>query len=76
MNTAAGTVSTSVEVVDGVVAFTAPGVGTLNLELPLQQYLPCPPSATAETGQIVLSCTADELPPVVLDALGPQSING
>jgi hypothetical protein len=75
VNTAAGPVSTSVEVVNGVVSFVAPGVGTLNLELPLQQYLPCPPSARAEAGQIVLSCTADELPPIVLDALGPQTIN-
>lgn len=74
VETAAGVVSTSVAVVDAVVTFTAPGVGELSIELPLQDYLPCPPSALAEPGRIVLSCTAEQLPQVLLDAIGPQQL--
>jgi len=72
--TAAGTVSTTATVVDGVLTFEAPGVGTLSLDLPLEGYLPCPPTAEAQQGQVLLTCTADALPPIVLDALGSQRL--
>lgn len=74
VETPAGTVTTTARVVDGVLSFEAPGVGTLTLDLPLQEYLPCPPSAEAQQGVVVLTCTADELPPVVLEALSSQQV--
>jgi hypothetical protein len=76
VQTSAGTVQATASVVDGVLTFEAPGVGTLSLDLPVQSYLPCPPSAEAQQGQVELSCTADDLPPIVLDALDSQSLSG
>jgi hypothetical protein len=76
VDTPAGPVSVSAEVVDGVLSFAAPGIGTLNLDLGLQDYLPCPPSAEAQQGQVVLSCTADVLPPIVLEALNSRAATG
>ena len=69
VETPAGTVQTTASVLDGVLALDAPGIGPLRVDLPLQRYLPCPPTAEAQQGQVVLTCTADELPPIVLEAL-------
>jgi hypothetical protein len=76
VQTSAGTVQATAAVVDGVLTFEAPGVGTLSLDLPVQSYLPCPPSAEVQEGQVELSCTADDLPPVVLEALDSQALDG
>lgn len=73
VQTGAGTVQANASVVDGVLTLQAGSLGTFTLDLSLPQYLPCAPSAVAEQGQVTLSCTAEELPPIVFEALGnPQ----
>jgi hypothetical protein len=76
VDTGAGLVQAQAAVVDGVLTFTAPGVGTISVDVALPDYLPCAPNAVAEEGQVVLSCTAAELPPIVFEALGNQQLGG
>ena len=62
--------SASVDVDGGVLEIGAPNVGTLEVPLPSEQFLPCTPDVELGDGEIELRCITTEIPPLVNELIG------
>lgn len=69
--TAAGrTVVARTRVVEGEVVFQVDPLPALRVPVPDADVLPCEPRVELEARQLVLACTAEELPPRLVQAIG------
>jgi hypothetical protein len=63
-------VTAAVSVQDGVISFAAAGFPPVTVPVPSSDLLPCAVSGRVEHDAVMLTCTTDELPAIVVDAIG------
>ncbi|MCU1380464.1 MAG: hypothetical protein JWN29_3447 [Acidimicrobiales bacterium] len=69
--TAAGVTATAdVTVSDGKIRLEVAGLPVLTVPVPDNALLPCPVQARVVAGAVLASCTAHQLPGIVVDAIG------
>jgi hypothetical protein len=59
-----------VDLGDGTLVLSVPAGDIPAIPIPRNDYLPCAVEVTVEDGEFSLSCTVDDLPPVIDEAIG------